>query len=67
MMTDNEVLQIIIGFALWQITWELFLGHYFYTNSEKKKMGLRQIGRFTPTSLFRIITMISTYALIFLR
>ena len=36
MMTDYEIMQILIGMGVWLFTWELFLGQYFYTRSEKE-------------------------------
>ena len=36
MMTDYEIMHIMIGIGLWLLTWEFFLGQYFYTRSEKE-------------------------------
>lgn len=59
MMTDGEIMQIIVGIALWLLTWELFLGQFFYINSEKEMMTrTRGEGRFTlPTLVSTIITL----------
>lgn len=36
MMTDYEIMHILIGMSVWLFTWELFFGQYFYTKSEKE-------------------------------
>lgn len=36
MMTNYEILHIMVGISLWLLTWELFFGQYFYTRSEKE-------------------------------
>ncbi len=60
MMTNYEIIQIMIAIALWLLTWELFLGQYFYTKSEKEIMKItRGEGRFTmPTLISTIATLL---------
>jgi hypothetical protein len=36
MMTNYEIIHIMTGISLWLLTWELLLGQYFYTRSEKE-------------------------------
>lgn len=68
MMTDNEIIHIIVAFALWLFTWELFLGNYFYTNSEKAIIRkARGEGRFTMITFVSIIVKISVFAIIFFK
>jgi len=68
MMTDNEIMQIIIGMTLWQLTWELFLGQYFYTKSEKEIMiESRGEGRFTLPTLMSTFVTITVYAIVFFK
>lgn len=67
-MTDAEIIHYVVGFALWQFTWELFLGQYFYTNSEKAIMRKgRGEGRFTLPTLFSTCTTIAVFAIVFFK
>ena len=68
MMTDNEIIQIIIAMVIWQFTWELFLGQYFYTKSEKKIMvESRGEGRFTLSTLMSTSISIAVYMIVFFK
>jgi hypothetical protein len=56
MMTKLEVLHYMVGYALFLFTWELFLGDYFYTRSERKILKKnRGEGLFTTPTLGLII------------
>lgn len=59
MMTNYEIVQVMIALTLWLLTWELFLGQYFYTKSEKEIMKkTRGDGRFTmPTLISTMVTL----------
>ncbi len=68
MMTNNEIIQIIIGMILWQFTWELFFGQYFYTKSEKKIISEgRAEGGFTSSTLMSTFFTIAVYAIVFFK
>lgn len=68
MMTDCEIIQMIVGIALWLLTWELFLGQFFYTNSEKEIMiRARGEGRFTLPTLVSTIITLSIMAIVFFK
>ena len=61
MMTDYEIMHIMIGIALWLLTWEFFLGQYFYTRSEKE-----MIRRARGDDHFGIQALVSIIAILFI-
>ena len=68
MITNYEISQIMVALILWLLTWELFLGQYFYTKSEKEIMKItRGDGRFTIPTLISSIATLFVMGIIFFK
>lgn len=68
MMTNYEIIQVMIALTLWLLTWELFLGQYFYTKSEKEIMKkTRGDGRFTMPILISTMATLFVMSIVFFK
>lgn len=63
MTTNIEIIHCLIGYALFLLTWELFLKNYFYTRSEKEILiKNRGEGLFTTPTLALVIVQFLLFA-----
>lgn len=68
MMTNYEIIQMMIALTLWFLTWELFLGQYFYTKSEKEIIQMaRGNGSFILSTLISTMTTLLVMGIVFFK
>lgn len=63
MTTNREIIHCIIAYALFLVTWELFLKRYFYTRSEHEILiRNRGEGLFTAPTLALMLVQLCLFA-----